>query len=98
MAEHEAGVVRVVRGGGDPEVAEHGIGLPAAQEVDVVGVDASTEEGGGAAGAEAARADPVRINARGILEFGCGVSKSIGDVLGGYVSWLADSVADSAHG
>ena len=43
VAEHEASVVSVVGGGGDPEVAEHGVGFPAAQELDVVGVDAGAE-------------------------------------------------------
>ena len=61
-------------------------------------VDISAEEGGSAAGAEAAGTDPVGVDARGILEFGCGVSKSVGDVFSGHVSGSVDSIIDSAHG
>ncbi len=55
----------VAGGGLDPEVAEHGIRLPSAQELDVVGVDAGAQQGGGSAGAKGAGAEEVRRDARG---------------------------------
>ena len=65
--EHVLGVVVAPGSGLDAEAGEHCVRLPAAEELDGELVDISAEEGRGAAGAEAARTDPVRINARGIL-------------------------------
>jgi hypothetical protein len=71
----------VAGGGLDPEVAEHGIRLPSAQELDVVGVDAGAQQGGGSAGAEGAGAEEVRRDARGRLEERGGIAEGVGDVL-----------------
>ena len=49
--EHALREVGVVGVGGHTEVAEHGVGFPAAQELDGFGVDVSTEQGSGSAGA-----------------------------------------------
>ena len=67
ILEHVLGAVVAPGGGLDAEVGEHCVRLPATEELDGELVDISAEEGGGAAGVEAARTDPVRINARGIL-------------------------------
>ena len=53
------------------EVAEHGVGLPAAHELDEVGVDASAHEGGSASGAERAGTEEHEGDAGdGLEEFG----------------------------
>ena len=57
--EHVLGVVVAPGGGLDAEVGEHCVRLPATEELDGELVDISAEEGRGAAGAEAARTDPV---------------------------------------
>ena len=54
MVEHELGVVVSMGGSLDAKVAEHGVGLPAAQELDGVRVDPGAEEGGGSARPEGA--------------------------------------------
>ena len=98
ILEHVLGTVVAPGGGLDAEAGEHCVRLPAAEELDGELVDISAEEGGSAAGAEAAGTDPVGVDARGILKFGCGVSKSVGDVFSGDVSWAGDSITDSACG
>ena len=50
-------------GGGDSQVPEHGVGLPASEETDDVGIDPRAQEGRGAAGAEAAGAEQQRVDA-----------------------------------
>ena len=52
MVPHVLGVAVSDGGGLDAEVAEHGIGLPAAKEADGIRVHASAEEGGGTARTE----------------------------------------------
>ena len=96
--EHVLGAVVAPGSGLDAEVGEHCVRLPAAEELDGELVDISAEEGGSAAGAEAAGTDSVGVDARGFLEFGCGVSESVGDMFSGYVSGSVDSIIDSAYG
>ena len=55
IIQHELGIV--VGGGLNLQVAEHGVGFPAAKELDGVFVDPSTEEGGGTTGAEQPRGE-----------------------------------------
>ena len=57
--------------GSHTEVTQHGVGFPAAEKLDDVGVDARAEEGGGPTGAKAHGADEARGNAGGRGE-GCG--------------------------
>ena len=61
IVEHELG--EVLGGGLDAEVTEHGIGFPTAEELNVVLVNACTEEGSGASGTEGAGADEVGVDA-----------------------------------
>ena len=63
VVKHLLGQMMRVGGGLDLQVAEHGIGLPAAEELDVVFVDTCTEEGSGATWAQGAAAQQVGFNA-----------------------------------
>jgi hypothetical protein len=47
VPEHVLGEVASVHEGGDPQVGHHGVGLPAADKLDDVGLNASTQQGGG---------------------------------------------------
>jgi hypothetical protein len=67
---------------GDAEVTEHGVGFPTAKKLDDVRVDASAEEGGGTAGAEAARTEQFGGDAGEVLNGGGGVAQGVGDELG----------------
>ena len=66
--EHSLRVVVGVSGGLDSEVAEHGVGLPSAEELDGVGVDIGAEQGSGPAGSERARANEMRGDTSLFLE------------------------------
>jgi hypothetical protein len=66
-----------------PEVPEHGIRLPATQELDGVGVDIGTEEGGGAARAQGASRDRVWGDPSFVLNLGSSMTKGVGDVARG---------------
>ena len=59
MGEHTAAEVPYEGKGLGMQVAKHGVGAPAANQPDGVGVDAAAEEGQGATGAEAAGIDIV---------------------------------------
>ena len=64
------------------EAAEHGIGLPASEELDVVFVDTHTKGGSGATWAQGAAAQQVGLNARVcdlMLKVGS-MSQGVGDV------------------
>ena len=61
------------------EVTEHGVGFPTAKELDDVGVDVGAQEGCGPTGANAARREQVRSDARGGCEVGRRVAESVGD-------------------
>ena len=52
VVEHLLGTVMSVNGGLDAEAVEHGVRLPAAEELDGVGIDASAEKSRGTAGPE----------------------------------------------
>ena len=80
MVDHGLGEVADVGGSLDPEIAKHGVRLPAAEEGDGVGVDPSTEEGSGSAGTEGACREQVGGNACDGIEKVCGVLESAGDV------------------
>lgn len=80
--EHQLGEVRVVGVGGNTEVAEHGIGLPAAEQLDDVGVDVGAQKGCGATRAEAAGTEQARVDAGGGGERRGGVAEGVGDELG----------------
>ncbi len=55
-------------GGLDSEVPKHGIRLPTSKELDVIGVNASAEEGGGAAWSKGASAEELGRDAGEGLE------------------------------
>ena len=63
MVEHALGVVVGVCRGLDSKVAKHGVGFPAAQELDSVLLDMGAEEGGGSAGPEGATGQIGRVDA-----------------------------------
>ncbi len=83
------GVVTVVKhllgefGSGDldAEIAEHGVGLPATDELDVVGVNSGAHEGGSASWAERAGTEELKRDAGGGFEELRGELKGVGDVL-----------------
>ena len=77
VVEHLVGEVPGMGGGGDAEVAEHGVGAPAAEKLDVVGVYLGAEEGGGATRAEAAGGDGGRSESREGLDEGGGVAQGV---------------------
>ena len=52
MVEHKLDIVVGMSSGLDAQVAEHDVGLPAAEELDDVRVDPGAEEGGRAPGSE----------------------------------------------
>ena len=58
----------------DAEVVEHGIRLPAAKQLDGVGVYVGAEESGGAARPQGAGGDGVWWDAREVFHAGSGVS------------------------
>ena len=70
MVEHELGIVVSVGGSLDAKVAEHGVGLPAAQELDGVRVGPGAEEGGGATLSERAGREQFGGDACCLLEQG----------------------------
>ena len=63
VVKHVLGQMMRVGGGLNPQVAEHGIGLPSTEELDVVFVDTHTEEGSGSTWAQRAAAQQVGFNA-----------------------------------
>ena len=71
MCEHTAGVSVGMHGALDTQVSEHGVGFPAAQELDVVGVNACTEQGSCTAGAQRAGRDESRVDTSGLFECYC---------------------------
>ena len=79
---HVGGELMGVGRGGDSEVAEHGVGLPAAQQLNDVGVDVGAEEHGGAAGTQAASAEQAGVYARACYEVACRVAQGGGDGVG----------------
>ena len=80
MVEHALG--EPSHGGLDAEVGEDGVGLPSAQELDVVLVDAGNQAGGGAARAKGAATEAVRGDARDVFDMFCCVAQGVRDELG----------------
>ena len=79
VVKHLLGQMMRVGGGLDPQVAEHGIGLPTAEELDVVFVDTRTEEGSGPTWAQRAAAQQVGFNASVRLDALSSVAQGVGD-------------------
>lgn len=90
--QHLLGKVGGLGEGGDTKVSQHGVGLPATEELDDVGVDVGAEEGSGAARTQAASAEEGGRDARGILELRGGGAKRGGDMFGGHALALASRV------
>ena len=65
----------------DSEVAEHGVRLPASEELDVVLVHAGAEKRGGAAGAQGARGEQLGIDAREVVDGARGMPQGVGHEL-----------------
>ena len=82
VVEHALGELLGVDGGLDPEVPEHGVGLPASEEHDGVAVDVGAEEGSGAARAEGAGGHFLRMDARGSLDGFGSMPQGVGHVSG----------------
>ena len=90
--EHTLREVVGVGVGGHSEVAEHGVGLPAAEKLDDVRVDAGAKQGCGAARAEAPGAEQERIDAGEVLDVDGGMAQGVGDERGRGLSGLAGAV------
>ena len=89
----------------DAKVAKHGVGFPAAQELDSVLLDVGAEEGGGAAGPEGATGHIGGVDACDRLQETSRVPEGVGDegrwdvvpfVVGGVVVTIDRSFACSA--
>ena len=80
VGEHALGKIVVVGVSSDTEVTQHGVRLPAAEELDDVGVNVGAEEGSGSVGAEAASAEELRVDSSGWLQVGGGQAQGPGDV------------------
>ena len=61
--EHDTGVMLDEGEGVTVQVTKHGVALPAAEDADLVGINAAEEEGHGSAGAERPCCDVVRVDA-----------------------------------
>ena len=80
MVQHLLGVVVGYRGGLDAEIAEHGVGFPATEELDGVLVNASAKEGGRSPWAKGAGRDEVEGHASVVFDGLGGVTEGVGDV------------------
>jgi len=93
MVQHLLRIVVGDGGGLDAEVAEHGIGFPAAKKLDGVTVDSGTEEGGGTAWSKGASTDEGWFDSRGGFNFFGGVTEGVGDEFGlDFIPLLAATV------
>jgi hypothetical protein len=79
VLQHELGHVVVVGVSGDAEVLQHGVRFPAPKQLDDVGVDACTQEGGGAAWTEAAGTDESWVDSCVDLQVRGSQAKGSGD-------------------
>ncbi len=87
-----------MRVSGDVEVADHGVRFPAANELDVVVVDTTNEEGSGAASTEGAGFHFVGANVKGFAigqHRGDGGADQASKKLGSDVVWFAAIGADT---
>ena len=82
VVEHALGELLGVDGSLDPEVPEHGVRFPAAEEHDGVAVDVGAEEGCGPARAERAGRHLVGVDAGDVVDVVGGVSEGVGNVFG----------------
>lgn len=80
VVEHELG--EAAHGCLDAEVGEHGDGLPAAEELDVILVDAGHQASGCAPWAERAATEAGRGDAQNVLNVGRGKAQGFRDELG----------------
>ena len=92
MFEHALGVMVECSGRGDAEVAEHGIGAPASEKFDGVGVNPGAEERGGASRAEAASRKQRGGDTGGRLDGMGRMAESVGDPTRGNVAEAAGLV------
>ena len=79
MGEHGLGEAFSLGLCGDAEVSEHGVGFPAAEQFDDVGLDISAEESRRPAGPEAAGADESGFDPGNGFEGASGVAESVSD-------------------
>ena len=82
VVEHALGELVGVDGGLDPEVPEHSVRFPAAEEHDGVTIDVGTEEGGGTAWSEGPGGEFLVGDPGGGFEGFGGVAEAVGDVVG----------------
>lgn len=99
-ASGEHGLSEVVGVGesSDSEVAEHGVGLPAADELDGVGVDVGAEERGGAARTEAAGGELVWVDACVRHQLAGGVLQGVGDQPRSGIAALPTAIPEGVDG
>ena len=64
----------------DAEVAEHGVGFPATEELDGVTIDVSTEESSRAARTQGPGGHQHRVDASEVADSRCCVTQGVGDV------------------
>ena len=80
MVQHLLGVVVGYRGGLDAKIAKHGVGFPAAKELDSILVDASAKERGGPTRAKGAGREKVEGHAGLVLDRLGSVPQGVGDM------------------
>ena len=99
-ASGEHGLSEVVGVGesSDSEVAEHGVGLPAADELDGVGVDVGAEERGGASRTEAAGGELVWVDACVRHQLAGGVLQGVGDQPRSGIAALPTAIPEGVDG
>ena len=80
MVQHLLGVVVGYRGGLDAKIAKHGVGFPAAKELDGILVDASAKKRSGPTRSKGAGGEKVEGHAGLVLDGLGSVAKGVGDV------------------
>ena len=80
MIEHLLGQMMRVGGGLNAKAAEHGIGLPSSEELDVVFVDTRAEEDSGPTWTQGAAAQQAGLNASVLLDAFSSMLQGVGDV------------------
>ena len=92
MVQHLLGEVGGVDMRLDTQVAEHGVGFPAAEELDPGRVGVGTHQCGSATGAKAAGTEELPIDAGRALEGLRAMAEAIGDESGGHFAGLVGVV------
>ena len=97
VLEHFLGIATSDGGSLDAKILpEHGVRLPAAEKLNGIAVNPSTQESGGASRSEGAGTDQRWLDPRGGFNFLGGVTESIGDELGlDFIPFLALAVVVS---